>query len=104
MAAAIIVCGARVRMDVARHAPGGIDFDQHIGQAGLVEDSAPQCLLDVIFRAELRHQDDWRGATRRRQLNRGAKDLAGHRDAALDGLIAAVRRDQLRERIAAAHA
>ena len=45
-------------MDVARHAPRGIDVDQQVRQFGLVEDPAPQCLFDATFRAELRHEND----------------------------------------------
>src|SRR5438067_6132501 len=79
------VRGVRVRMHVARHAPGRIDFDQQVRQTRLIKDSRPQHPFDAILGTGLRDENQWRSPAGGGEPDRGAKHLASHRNALFDG-------------------
>src|SRR5262249_54173653 len=90
--------GARIRMTIVRDTPGRIDLYPEIWNRGFVENPRPQRVLHIVFRTELRDNDQRRRITRRGESNRCAEDVSRRRDPLLDVALGPVGDEHHRER------
>src|SRR5438045_8348700 len=90
--------GTRIGMTIVANPPRRIEFHEHVRKCRLIENPLTKRELARLFFAELRNENQRRGAAGTREIDRRAKHFTRDFDAALDRFIAAITQQALRDR------